>query len=194
MKLGSLRKPRSIPLRGVAGLLGVVALALLLASCGPQPDETLNAASAQEPDAHFADLTRQEYRSGKLSMRIQAREASWYEDEQRLEISGLSFINYNTEDGTIAATGEADTAIFHETSGDAEFSGFVHVVSADGDVSFETTQITYKRALDVFEASDGTEVLIKAKNQLMMAGNGLLFDVKQKYYEIRSGVNGSVYQ
>ncbi len=169
-------------------------LVFLFSSCSPQPDETANVALTLEPDAHFTDLTRQEYRSGKLSMQIQAREASWFEDEQRLEISGLSFINYNTEDGTIAATGEADKALFHETSGDAEFSGFVHVVSADGDVLFETTQIRYKRALDIFETSDGTEVIIKAKNQLLMAGKGLLFDVKQKYYEIRSGVNGSVYQ
>ncbi len=191
MKLGNGRQPRSIPIAGVAG---VAVLALLFFSCEPQTSETANATSVREPDASFTNLTRQEYRAGKLSMRIQANEASWYEDEHRLDISDLSFITYNIEDGSVAATGEADKAIFHETSGDAEFSGFVHVVSADGDVSFEMTQINYKRALDIFETSDGTEVVIKAKNQLLMAGKGLLFDVKQKYYEIRSGVSGSVYQ
>lgn len=191
MKLTNLVRPRLIPCVGIVGLL---ALTLLFLSCSPQPDENATTPPTQEPDARFTDLTRKEYRGGVLSMQIQAREASWFEDDQRLEISGLSFSTYNTEDGAVSATGEADKAIFYETSGDAEFSGYVHVLSADGDVSFETTQITYKRALDVFETSGGTEVTIKAKNQLLMAGKGLLFDVKQKYYEIRDSVNGSVYQ
>lgn len=177
-----------------AGVAGLLAMILLLVSCGPQPEDAAAAATAREADAHFVDLTRQEYRAGALSMRIQAHEASWYEDEQRLEIRGLSFITYSADDGSVAATGEADRAVFHETSGDAEFSGYVRLVSADGAVSFETSRIDYKRALDIFETPEGTDVTIEAKQQLVMAGTGLLFDVKQKYYEIRNSVSGSVYQ
>jgi len=169
-------------------------LPLALSSCGQQVEESTSAAQAEVPDAHFTDLTRKEYRGGKLSMQVSAHRAAWYETDQRLEIEGLTFIIYNTDDGSVSASGEADKAVFYEASGDAEFSGYVHVKSAEGDVSFETEKITYRHALDVFETPNDADVVIKAKNQLLMAGKGLLFDVKQKYYEIRENVSGSVNQ
>jgi type II secretory pathway component PulK len=111
-----------------------------------------------------------------------------------LEIEGLTFTTYDTENGSVSASGEANKAVLYEASGDAEFSGYVCVRSAEGDVSFETQKITYRRALDVFETPDDIDVVIKAKDQLLMAGKGLLFDVKQKYYEIPTNVSGSVHQ
>lgn len=172
----------------------VCVLSLLFPSCGQQAEESTSDAQAEVPDARFVDLTRKEYRGGKLSMQISARLATWYEADQRLEIEGLAFTTYNTDDGSVSASGEADKAVFYEASGDAEFSGHVQVRSAEGDVSFETKKITYKRALDIFETPNDAEVVIKAKEQLLMAGKGLLFDVKQKYYEIRENVSGSVNQ
>lgn len=169
-------------------------LPLSLSSCNQQLEEDADAAQTETPDARFVDLTRKEYRSGKLSMQISAQRAAWYEADQRLEIEGLTFTIYDTDDGSVSASGEADRAVFYEASGDAEFSGYVHVRSAEGDVSFETQKITYRRALDVFETPDDIDVVIKAKDQLWMAGQGLLFDVKQKYYEIRANVSGSVNQ
>lgn len=185
------RKPES---RFTFVLCCICLLAMALFSCGQQVEETADSAQAEAPDATFVNLTRKEYRGGILFMQISARDAKWYEADQRLEIDGLTFTTYNTDDGSASSSGEADKAVFYEASGDAEFSGYVHVKSAEGDVSFEASQITYKRNLDLFETRDDTEVTIKAKNQLLMAGKGLLFDVKQKYYEIRENVSGSVYQ
>jgi len=71
-------------------------------------------------------------------MQISARRALWYESDQRLEIEGLTFITYDTENGSVSSSGEADRAVLYEASGDAEFSGYVCVRSAEGDVSFET--------------------------------------------------------
>jgi len=176
------------------GLLALLGCSLVLWSCSPKIDENASLPPIQTPDAHFVNLTRKEYRSGILSMYIQARESSWYEDDQRLEVEGLSFVLYNTEDNSISAEGEADNAVFWEMSGDVEFSGFVRVTSAEGDVSFETEQLTYIRALDLFQTPNDADVTIKAKDQLLMAGKGLLFDVKQKYYEILKSIHGSVYQ
>jgi len=70
----------------------------------------------------------------------------------------------------------------------------VHLQSAEGDASFETTKLSYKRSLDVFETLNDAEVQIKVGNQLLLAGNGLLFDVKQQYYHIEKNVHGSVNQ
>jgi LPS export ABC transporter protein LptC len=192
--MGGYKKALKRPLRLIVVLCLACTLSLVASSCSQQLEENTNAAQSEPPDARFVDLTRKEYRGGKLSMQISAHLARWYEADQRLEIDSLAFTTYNTDDGSVSASGEADKAVFYETSGDAEFSGYVHVRSAEGDVSFETKKITYKRALDIFETPDDTDVVIKAKDQLLMAGKGLLFDVKQKYYEIRENVSGSVYQ
>lgn len=127
-------------------------------------------------------------------MRITAQLATWYESDQRLEIEHLAFTTFNTDDGSVTASGEAEKATFYESSGDIEFSGYIHLKSAEEDISFETDHLTYKRALDIFETPLDSDVAIHAKNQLFMAGKGLLFDVKQKYYEIRESISGSVYQ
>jgi len=169
-------------------------LTLFFFSCSHNLEDNTDGTPTETPDASFVDLTRKEYRGGKLSMQISARRASWYESDQRLEIEGLTFTTYDTENGSVSSSGEADRAILYEASGDAEFSGYVCVRSAEGDVSFETQKVTYRRALDVFETPDDTDVVIKAKDQLLMAGKGLLFDVKQKYYEIPTNVSGSVHQ
>lgn len=190
----SIKKGDKIRSAGTFGLLALLGWSLVLWSCSPKVDENSALPPIQTPDAHFVDLTRKEYRGGVLSMYIQARESSWYEDDQRLEVEGLSFVLYNTEDNSISAEGEADKAVFWEASGDVEFSGYVRVTSTEGDVSFETEKITYKRALDLFQTPNDADITIKAKNQLLMAGKGLLFDVKQKYYEIQKSIHGSVHQ
>jgi LPS export ABC transporter protein LptC len=185
--------------RDLAHFLLVLSLAshltLSLFSCShPLEEYTDDGVQTEIADASFVDLTREEYRGGKLSMQISAHRASWYESDQRLEIEGLTFTTYDTVDGSVSASGEADKAVFYETSGDAEFSGYVCVRSAEGDISFETSTLLYRRALDVFETPAEAEVVIKAKDRLWMAGQGLLFDVKQKYYEIQRGISGSVYR
>jgi len=166
----------------------------VLLACSPPAEDVTQSAQAEAPDARFSDLTRDEYRNGKHSMRITAQLATWYEPDQRLEIEHLAFTAFNTDDGSISASGEAEKATFYESSGDIEFSGYVHLKSAEGDISFKTDHLAYKRALDIFETPLDSDVTINAKNQLFMAGRGLLFDVKQKYYEIRESVSGSVYQ
>ncbi len=190
---GYKKAPRSL-VRFILVLCLVGHLTLFFFSCSQYIEENADGAQAETPDASFVDLTRKEYRGGKLSMQISARRAAWYESDQRLELEGLTFTTYDIDKGAASASGEADRAVFYEASGDAEFSGYVCVRSAEGDVSFETQTLTYRRALDVFETHADADVVIKAKDQLWMAGKGLLFDVKQKYYEILTDVSGSVYR
>ena len=170
------------------------ALIVLLSSCSQVTEENSLAAKEDIPDAQFYDLIRNEYREGKLSMQFSAKHASWYETDRRLEVEELAFITYNGDDGSISAYGDAQHAILYEISGDAEFSGHVHLQSAEGDACFEAFELSYRRSLDVFETPFDAEVLIKVGNQLLLAGNGLLFDVKQQYYHIEKNVHGSVNQ
>ena len=190
---GYKKAPGSL-VRFILALYLVGHLTLFFFSCSQYIEENTDGAQAETPDACFVDLTRKEYRGGKLSMQISARRAAWYASDQRLEIEGLTFTTYDADEGSVSASGEADRAVFYEASGDAEFSGYVCVRSAEGDVSFETQKLTYRRALDVFETPADADVVIKAKDRLWMAGKGLLFDVKQKYYEILTDVSGSVYR
>jgi len=163
-------------------------------SCSPPQSEDETNSTKDLPDAQFEHINRQEYRNGKLAMEITAARARWFESDQHLEIEGLKFILYNIDDGSISATGNADRATLYESSGDAIFEGNVQVESAEGDVVIETSQITYKKALDTFETANNTEVKIQEGDKLLMAGRGLLFDVKQQYYQIKGNVSGSLRQ
>ena len=182
------------PTQSIFSLCLFCTLLVLLSSCSQVAEENSIDAQEEIPDAQFADIIRKEYREGKLSMQFSAKSASWYKTDQRLEVEELSFITYNGDDGSVSASGDAEKAVFYEVSGDAEFSGYVHLQSSEGDASFESTKLSYKRSLDVFETPHDTEVLIKVGNQLLLAGNGLLFDVKQQYYHIQENVHGSVNQ
>jgi len=174
--------------------LGILIIALLTSSCAQPSEDALPVTDTEVPDARFANLTRLEYRDGALSMRISAKKAEWFESDRRLRIEGLEFTTYRTADGSVAATGRADLAILYESSGDAEFSGYIQVRSLEDDVTFETDRINYRRALDTFETPPESEVLVKARNQLIMSGRSLLFDATRQYYEVREGVKGSVYR
>lgn len=174
--------------------LSILIIVLLAASCAQPSEDTLSVTETEIPDARFVNLTRLEYRDGTLSMRISARKAEWFESDRRLRIEGLEFTTYRTSDGSVAATGRADLAILYESSGDAEFSGYIEVYSLEDDVSFETDRLNYRRALDTFETPPESEVLVKARNQLIMSGRSLLFDATRQYYEVREGVKGSVYR
>ncbi len=175
-------------------VLGLLVIVLLTASCAQPVEDTLLVTDTEMPDARFLNLTRLEYRDGMLSMRISARKAEWFESDRRLRIEGLEFTTYRVTDGSITAQGQADLAILYESSGDTEFSGYILFRSLEDEVTFETDHLTYRRALDTFETPTESEVLVKARDQLILSGRSLLFDATRQYYELRDGVKGSVYR
>lgn len=165
-------------------------LLVLLASCSQNLDDLDTSPAVEPPDAVFTNVTRTEYRNGQVVLVIHARSASWFDTDRRLEIEGLSFTSY--DEGKPSATGQADRALLHEDTGDIDFTGFVTFSSADGEASFETTKLTYRRALERLETSDDTPVLVKGRNLFVLSGQGLLFDIKNRYFELRQNVQGTI--
>ncbi|MDH7484515.1 MAG: LPS export ABC transporter periplasmic protein LptC [Spirochaetales bacterium] len=190
---GQAGKAGTVPrLRTSAILHRTISLVLLvlLASCSQSLDDQDTSPSVEPPDAVFTNVTRTEYRNGQVALVIHARSASWFDTDRRLEIEGLAFTSY--DNGKPSATGQADHALLHEDTGDIDFSGFVTFSSADGEASFETERLTYRRALERLETSDDTPVLVKGRNLFVLSGQGLLFDIKNRYFELKQNVQGTI--
>jgi LPS export ABC transporter protein LptC len=191
------KRPRRSRLARRSRLFGLtlpsaVAIIMLFTSCA-MPEEGLGPGGDDGlPDVVFTDFSRDEIESGIVVFSAKASRAEYYKDEGTLIVYDVLFEDRGKDGGDAETTGQADKAVYHEDTGDAEFSGFVQVRSVDEDATFETSALKYFRATNTIEGDPGNPVIVKVGTGLFLHGTGFFADVSERAFSFRTGVRGSI--
>ena len=148
------------------------------------------AAAGERPDAVFRNFSREEVEDGVVVFSAKAAKAEYFRDSGLLVIYDVTFEDRGKEGGSPKATGKADKAVYHEDTGDAEFSGFVRLYSEEEDASFETTELRYLSATQTIEGGADVAVLVKTGSGLFLRGMGFFADIQSKAFAFRNGAQG----
>lgn len=169
-----------------------MAIALLTASCSMSDADAERAARDAEPDAVFIGFSREEVEKGIVVFSAKAERAEYFQDKGLLVIYNVVFEDRGKEGGSPKSTGEADKAVYHEDTGDAEFSGFVRLYSREEDTSFETSELNYFSATQTIEGAPENSVIVQVGQKLFLHGTGFFADIQEKAFVFRNGVQGTL--
>ena len=172
---------------GVPALFFFCALAL---SCSLPTEGVVVAADGERPDAVFRNFSRDEVEDGVVVFSAKAAKAEYFRDSGLLVVYDVTFEDRGKEGGSPKATGEADKVVYHEDTGDAEFSGFVRLYSKEEDASFETSELKYLSATQTIEGGAGSSVIVKTGSGLFLRGMGFFADIQSKAFAFRNGAQG----
>ncbi len=170
----------------------VLAAGLLSASCS-MPDSAADLADrGEEPDAVFIGFSREEVEDGIVTFSARAERAEYFRDKGILIVYKVVFEDMGEDGESPTAVGEADKVVYHEDTGDAEFSGFVQISSIEEDATFETTELKYFSATETIEGAFDNPVIVKVGKKLFLHGAGFFADIREKAFAFRNGVQGTL--
>ena len=173
-------------------MAAILAVGLLAASCSLEEPAADPASLEERPDATFIGFSREEVENGIITFAATAERAEYFQEKGLLVIYNVVFEDRGTEGGSPKSTGQADKAVYHEDTGDAEFSGFVQLNSLEEDASFETSSLSYRSATQTIEGASDNPVIVKVGIKLFMQGMGFFADIQSKAFAFRNGVQGFV--
>jgi LPS export ABC transporter protein LptC len=175
---------------GKIALILTLAMMALAASCSMSEADAALALKEDEPDATFLGFSREEVENGVVTFSAKAERAEYFQDRGLFVIYNIVFEDRGPEGGKAEATGEADKALYHEDTGDAEFSGFVQIHSPDEDTYFETSGLNYFSATRTIEGLPDNPVIVKVGEKLFIQGMGFFADIQEKAFSFRDGAQG----
>lgn len=173
-------------------LAAILAVGLLAASCSLEEPAADPASLEERPDVTFIGFSREEVENGIVTFAATAERAEYFQEKGLLVIYNVVFEDRGPEGGSPKSTGQADKAVYHEDTGDAEFSGFVQLNSLEEDASFETSSLSYRSATQTIEGASDNPVIVKVGIKLFMQGMGFFADIQSKAFAFRNGVQGFV--
>ncbi|MGB4587525.1 MAG: LPS export ABC transporter periplasmic protein LptC [Rectinemataceae bacterium] len=173
-------------------LAAILAVGLLAASCSLEEAVVDPASLEERPDVTFIGFSREEVENGIVTFAATAERAEYFQEKGLLVIYNVVFEDRGPDGGSPKSTGQADKAVYHEDTGDAEFSGFVQLNSLEEDASFETSSLSYRSATQTIEGASDNPVIVKVGIKLFMQGMGFFADIQSKAFAFRNGVQGFV--
>lgn len=182
------KTPFSRPLLFFAALFAI----LLTASCSLSEAESGLPNRDASPDAVFIGFSRDEIENGVVTFTAKAERAEYFQDKGLLVIYKVVFEDRGPGGGSAKSTGEADKAVYHEDTGDAEFSGYVRLYSKEEDTAFETSDLRYFSATQTIEGAPDNPVIVRVGQKLFLHGMGFFADIQAKSFAFRNGVQGSL--
>jgi len=181
--------PRFLKALSLAALL---ATGVLAASCSLDEPVADPASLEERPDATFIGFSREEVENGIVTFTATAERAEYFQEKGLLVIYDVVFEDRGSGGGSPKSTGQADKVVYHEDTGDAEFSGFVQLNSLEEDTSFETSSLSYRSATQTIEGAPDNPVIVKVGTKLFMQGMGFFADIQSKAFAFRNGVQGVI--
>jgi len=176
-----------------AGLtVSILILAFFLASCAAPTAQDEVPAAEGNPDVTFFSFSREEVENGIVVFTAKAVKAEYFEDQGLLVIHGVEFSDMGKDGLKQVSTGEADKVVYHEDTGNAEFSGYVRIRSLAEEASFETDSLSYNSSTQTIEGPVGNQVVVKVGQDLIIRGAGLFADIRAKAFSFRNGVTGTI--
>jgi LPS export ABC transporter protein LptC len=129
---------------------------------------------------------------GVVTFIAKADKAEYFQEKGLLVIYNVSFEELSEDGKEVLHSGESEKVVYYEDTGDAEFSGFVRLVSNEEDASFETSSLKYFSATQTIEGNSDTTVIVRVGETLFIRGAGFFADLREKAFAFREGAQGIV--
>jgi LPS export ABC transporter protein LptC len=184
-----MRRAEAGRLLSCAALLGAV---LALSGCSLAGYAAEAAPDEELPTALFSNYTHTVVDKGKTMLQLKAATAAAYESTSRMELSDVSFAEYDTDTGEVASLGRADRAVYHTDSKDAEFSGSVRLESKGQDAVLEGESLRWSDKDKRLEGGLETSVTISRSDGSSMSGAGFEAATRSRSFAFRDSVEGRI--
>jgi Protein of unknown function (DUF1239). len=173
-------------------LCGAAAVALALAGCS-LGDMTREAAAEPElPTASFSNYTHTVVDKGKTLLVLKAERADLYDSGKRMELSGVSFTEYDTSDGSVSSLGRADRAVYRTDTKEAEFSGSVRLESKSQDAILEGEFLHWSDKDKRLSGGLENAVTISRGDGSSVSGAGFEAETRSRSFAFRDSVEGRI--
>jgi LPS export ABC transporter protein LptC len=175
-----------------ASLAAIFILASSLTGCQSPSRDDVVLAEEGSPDLVFYGFSREEVEKGIVVFTAKAQKAEYFEGNGLLVIHGVEFRDMGADGRGPVATGQADKVVYHEDTGNAEFSGFVTLHSIAEEARFETDSLVYNASTQTIEGPMANAVIVRIGSDLILKGSGLFADISAKAFSFRNGVSGTI--
>jgi LPS export ABC transporter protein LptC len=172
--------------------ISIFLLVALLYSCTMAEEGERSQPTADLPSAVFRGFQREEVTDGVVTFIAKADKAEYFQEKGLLVIYNVSFEELSEDGKEVLHSGESEKVVYYEDTGDAEFSGFVRLVSNEEDASFETSSLKYFSATQTIEGNSDTTVIVRVGETLFIRGAGFFADLREKAFAFREGAQGIV--
>ncbi len=182
--------PKARHWRLAAAAIAAVGLLLgcSLAGYTPQAAEGLEEA----PTAVFTNYSHTVVVRGKRNFVLAAARAELYESAKRTTLEGVTFSEYDPDSGELLSLGQAESAVYHTDTKDAEFSGSVRLESKRQDA---VLQGEYLRWIDKDKRLEGRldrTVTVSRADGSRVSGAGFEADARKRSFAFRESVEGRI--
>jgi LPS export ABC transporter protein LptC len=172
--------------------ISIFLLVALFYSCTMAEEGERSQPTEDLPSAVFRGFQREEVTNGVVTFIAKADKAEYFQEKGLLVIYNVSFEELSEDGKEVLHSGESEKVVYYEDTGDAEFSGFVRLVSKEEDASFETSSLKYFSATQTIEGNSDTTVIVRVGETLFIRGAGFFADLREKAFAFREGAQGIV--
>jgi len=172
-------------------LMPILAAALSALSCslGFTGDEK---AQPEAPYAVFTEYSHTVVVRGARNFELRAKKAEFYETSKVAVLSDVSFAEYDPDTGELVSSGNADSAVYHTDTKDAEFSGSVRFESKRQDASLAGERLMWNDKEKKLSGGLDRTVSIGRSDGSWVSGAGFEADVRRRSFSFRESVTGTL--
>jgi len=187
-------EPRARPPSGhrAAARAAILAVALAASGCELQYPEAQAEGGEKPPTARFSGYSHTVVIRGEKAFELKAQKAEVYSSDHRTLLSGVSFAEYDPDTGELVSSGKADSAVFHDDTEDAEFSGSVFLQSKRQDAALDSEYLSWNSKEKRLEGRLDRTVTLSRGDGSRVSGAGFSAEALRRSFSFKEGVEGSI--
>jgi LPS export ABC transporter protein LptC len=129
---------------------------------------------------------------GNRILELRADLAESYQAEGVFILKGVTFTQFDRGTAKASARGQADSAIFHTETEDAELSGHILLASVGEDASVEAESLDWDGATKVLKGGLDRTVRVRKGDGTWVRGAGFISDTRTRSFTFREAVEGKL--
>lgn len=169
----------------------VIFLVTLASACSLDYNQTTYSEelAANTPDSILNQFSYTSVQKGVPVFKLKAVKAEIYDKKNETQLEGVSFTEY-ADDGTVASTGTADTAVYYTDTKNAELSGNIKVHSLTENATVTTDYLYWNDAQKTLTGKPSGVVAISRDNGTHVRGTGFEAEAQTKSFSFSGPVTG----
>ncbi len=152
-------------------------------------DDSLEKESS--PDALFRNFTYTVIIQNERVLEIKAEHAESYTSENRTELQGITFTQFDGKTQEALAVGRADSAVIHTDTENAEFSGSVVLNWKTENTTLKAEALSWDSAKKELSSRLDQDVEIEKADGTRIRGAGFTASTRKRDFLFRDSVEGA---
>ena len=169
----------------------------LFSACSLEYQEAIVEEKISEsiPDTIIIDFQHIVVQEGKIIATLEAHRAETYGKKHEIILEGVRFFEHDARgQGEVVTEGEAEHAIFHSDTENAEISGSISFYSRTDGIRIVAENLTWTKDDKKLESGPGEFVRLEKDDGSFFEGRGFSADLKTKVIRFSSDVIGQYVQ